>query len=422
MSVVAVDVAALPSMSITELADVFASAAIGVGGGVGDDEGENRTGDALSTPMEIKLTIDVVTKVSVTIPDGVIPNEMINALHKQLCGPLQPPACKVVTPTATGRRQLAELVSFDFVKQLDTSSDVLIASPAIAIDPASLAQDLNVNAAELTVSVGESNIQATVVVVKEGSAISADAASAVTTQSAMPNLLASLLGLDPSNINVMVEPSIIAPPKPPPTPPPPLLPPLPPPSPPLPSVDKVDLPSVDKVDATAATAVTAIFTLSGSIADYAVAMQDRLRAVIATGANVGIAAVSLSLQPASVVVTATIAVGGSSTTAAAVKSSLEAGIMKDSSALQAALAAGGISAQVESAPLLLVSSEAASSGSSIGLAAGAAGGGLAVLAVILLLRRHRQRSAKQLRRSKMREPSSMPPTQALPKAKESAAV
>jgi len=384
-SVIAVNVAALSSTTPQSLVNALSSAAVG----------DADTSDGTTT---VEIILNLVTSVEVSIPEGITVADMTAALQAEMCGSITPPTCEV-TALTSGRRQLSTSVSFETKQQLNPASSASLAAPTVV--STNVASALGVEASAVSATVGTSSVQAEVTVTQEGSAASAEASATVSTLSDT-STMANALGVSASAIEVKVAPKIIAPPKPPPTPPPPM-PPLPPsPPPPRPS----------PVTVLADSDVTATFTLSGSVADYTSSVQDKIRTVIADGAQVDVSAVSLSLRAASVLVAATITPTGSAT-AATIRSVLAGGIMKDAAALQSALASAGITAQVESPPVLSSSGTSASpagtpspspssdggggGGAGVGLAAAAAGGGLVLLLVVIIIWRRLKRSRKRAR-------------------------
>ena len=143
---------------------------------------------------------------------------------------------------------------------------------------------------------------------------------------------------------------------------------------------------------------------SGSVDDFTPSVQQKIRSVIASAADVTADAVTLAITAASVNIAATITVNGGVSAATATKGSLEAGIMKDQAALQSALSAGGVSVQLESAPVLAVPSAAASPTTSDGdsmtvVIAAAAGGAVVLLAVCVSVARFRRMRIKKKRTS-----------------------
>jgi len=82
------------------------------------------------------------------------------------------------------------------------------------------------------------------------------------------------------------------------------------------------------------------FTIPGAVSDVTQTQKDQMKAVIAGEAGVPTSDVTLSLSAGSVVVDVTISVP--ETIASSVESTLDTGIMKDASSLQAALVAGGL--------------------------------------------------------------------------------
>ena len=264
-----------------------------------------------------------MTKVEISIPAGKSVVDVQAALQAQLCGSAVPPECEVTQSasrlrqllllpsahllnddrqlTSGGSRQLAsgnttmgrstrQLIagsaSFDTKRQLDKTSTTTLT--ATAVNPDALASSLGVDSSQVVATVGTSNVQATVVVTKEGSAASAEADSAVSALSDT-SAMASALGVATSAIDVQVAPKVIAPPKPPPLPPPPA-PPSPSPSPP------VEEPAADPE------VVLVVWTLAGDVDAFAegTAARDQIVSAIATAAAVPPTSISIQVLAASV--------------------------------------------------------------------------------------------------------------------------
>lgn len=145
-------------------------------------------------------------------------NTVADALWADLCGPSSTPDGCTVTHTLSpsGRRRLVQNTVFTASQRLNTTSNTLLTPPTV--DVSSVASALNLPLSSLSATVVSSTAEITVTVISEGSADSSEASKALATQQAMPNALATVLGIPVEQIAVVAEPSVTAPPKPPPPP------------------------------------------------------------------------------------------------------------------------------------------------------------------------------------------------------------
>jgi len=138
----------------------------------------------------------------------------------------------------------------------------------------------------------------------------------------------------------------------------------------LPDCDDDNTANDDNDGGDAAYYVTTSFTAAGAVDDYSEADKQAIGQVFADEAGVDSSDVTVTIEPASVIVTVTIEVPEAD--ADALVSTLNNGILADIDSLKTALSTGGVSVQVESiTPAQATPADPNASSSTSGLGAGA---------------------------------------------------
>ena len=212
-SVVSLGLTDVGAATASDLLSYLTSAAVG--------------GSTTGTSETVEVVVNVKTTIAITVPDGKTPQDVVNALSKEICGDPPENGCTVEISARRrlrmpSRRSLAA-TSFTVKKEVDTTESAIIAP--LTVDDTALSSTLG---STVTATVDPSTVEAEVTVTKEGSAGSDVATSTVNTMDGMGASLATSLGVDPTAVTTLVAPKVIAPPNPPPSSPPPSPPTLPP--------------------------------------------------------------------------------------------------------------------------------------------------------------------------------------------------
>jgi hypothetical protein len=350
---------------------------------------------------DVVVQIKQVARIELAVAGKTL-EEMRSALKTMLCAAA--PNCDVVSISRralqpSGPRRLAA-GSFQLTKTIDASSSDSLAAPTI--DRAVVANQLGLaSSSGITTSSNLQSVEASVTVVKDGSASSDGAqAAAASAQASLPAALATGLsstGASASDFGVTT--SVIGPPTPPPTPPPPLPPPsLSPSPPPSPSPEpgtSFTPPPLPPTPTRWTVAVT--FTVAGDVTSFdRPGFERRLLSLFPAAA-----AASVVVSPASVLASASLLMPTASDAASAEQK------LRDSSpaALSAQL---GVTIEAVSTPTVLepgaaepISSGAstqtgkqADGGSGGGVIAGGVIGGIVVAGALFGLCMYRRRIGK----------------------------